>query len=170
MDIIYNDVIETLFSGEIGKYLPEGIAHSFPIIGMEDERIVDCFFLFSYSHEREQFNSPIARIVIDSYAKELVYYHTAEVEPFESDNEPHSFPLNFKHSKDERREALKKYQESYVLVRKFAFAEKLNSAEHDTLLSYMKAFNVLVAVHQKPFYVALSPTFFEWMTAILKSG
>lgn len=169
MILSYTTILETLLSGDIGKYVPEGIAHSFPIISRDNGRIVDCFFLFSYSRNSEEFNSPIARLAIDSIAKKLVYYQDDATMPFEPDNELHSYPLEFKHSKDERREALFKYQESYILVRKFAFIERIDTEKYNILSSYMKAFNVLVATHQKPFYVALSPEFFEWMTSTLKS-
>jgi hypothetical protein len=168
MALTYTHIIEVLMSGDIGKYVPEGLAHSFPVIGMENGKIVDCFFIFSYSRGKNEFNSPLARLAIDPIAKKLVYYRDVAESPFETDNESHSYPLEFKSSKDERRVALTKYEKRYVSVRKFAFAAELNAAQHDELLKYMKAFNVLIAATQRPFYIALSPSFFEWMIGMVK--
>jgi hypothetical protein len=168
MALTYNNIIEVLTLGDTGNYVPEGLAHSFPVIGMENGKTVDCFFIFSYSHGRNEFNSPIARLAIDPIAKELVYYRDATDSPFETDNEAHSYPLEFKYSKDDRREALTKYEKSYISVREFAFAAELNTVQHDYLLEYMKAFNVLVTATQRPFYIALSPSFFEWMIGLVQ--
>jgi hypothetical protein len=168
MALHYDDIIEVLMSGDIGKYIPEGLAHSFPVIGKENGKIIDCFFIFSYSHGKNEFNSPIARLAIDPIAKELVYYRDAASSPFESDNEAHSYPLEFKYSKDDRRDALMKYEESYMSVREFAFAAELNALQHDYLRNYMKAFNVLIAAAQRPFYIAVSPSFFEWMMGMVQ--
>lgn len=165
----YDDVLEALFSGDIGDYVPDGLAHSFPIIGKENGRIVDCFFIFSYSVEDEQFNSPIARIIIDSDTKELIHYRTADAEPFGSENLSDSYPLQFLRSSEERWEAYTAYQDTYVLVRRFAFTDELSPAEKNTLSDYMKALDALMAVHQKPFYRALSPAFFDWAARMLEA-
>lgn len=169
MAITYNEIIEALISGESGKYMPDGIAHSLPIIGKQDKEIIDCFFLFSYSYGRAQFNSPIARLANDSVSRKLIYYYDVNSRPFESDCESHSYPLNFKFSKDERRTAMEQYQDSYISVRAFAFAETINALQREVLMEYMKAFDMLVATSQKRFYVSLSPDFFEWMTHLLKA-
>jgi hypothetical protein len=168
MDVTYNDIIETLLSGDIGQYVPEGIAHSFPVIGREEETIVDCFFLFSYCYGKPMFNSPFARIAIDPYSRKLVYYYDSKTKPFGTEMESQSFPLEFDHSKDERREALKRYEELYVLVREFAFTNDLDAKQVSVLVEYMKTFDILVAVEMKPFYVALSPEFFALVTKALK--
>jgi TolB-like protein len=77
-------------------------------------------------------------------------------------------PIEFNYSKDERREALKRYEELYVPVREFAFNNDLDAKQVSVLLEYTKTFNILVAVEMKPFYTALSPEFFVWMTKALK--
>jgi hypothetical protein len=170
MPLVFNDIIEELLAGESGKYLPEGLAHSLPIIGRENGRTVDCFFIFSYCYGREEFNSPIAWLANDTAAKKLVYYYDVREKALLADSEPCSYPLDFKFSKDERRTALQTYQNLYVDVRNFAFSDNLDLDQKKKLFEYMRAFNTFVASSQKPFYVALSTEFFEWMTTKLQKG
>lgn len=169
MKLIYDNIIGTLMSEDIGKYVPEGMAHSFPIIGKENGRIIDCFFLFSYSHEKTRHNAPIARLAIDASSGDLVYYKDTQTIPTEANNETRSYPLEFTHSKDERRNAMQQYQDTYVLVREFAFANNLGSSEYDVLLNYMDAFEKLIPSNQKPFYYEISPAFFEWVETMKNS-
>jgi hypothetical protein len=170
MTITYNEIIDSLMMGESGKYLPVGLAHSLPIVGKYDNKIIDCFFIFSYSYGRGRFNSPIARLANDSTSKKLIYYYDNRDKPFETDHNSLSYPLDFKSSKDERRKALVKYQEYYIKVREFAFSQELNAEQKATLLEYMRLFSMLIAQSQKRFYIMLSLEFFEWMTKELKNN
>ena len=168
MELTYTDIIQSLMSDCIERYIPDGIAHSHPIIGQENGKIIDCFFLFNYSYKTAEFTTPTARLAIDPYDKELIYFYDSKTKPFETNMKTGSYPLKFAFSKDERREALRNYQISYVLVRKFAFADSLNPEQRKTLFEYLKSFNALIPTKQKPYYIMLSPEFFSWMTQMLK--
>jgi len=163
MDMAYEDIINTLVSEEVGgKYLPEGTSHSYPVIGIEEGVLVDCFFVYRYIPIRNEFTPPTQKIAINSCDKKNVYYENIGVINVESADSQAAIKIVSDYSKEERWLASKKYANLYMKVKTFAYHSQLSIEQQKTLCEYLKVFNVLVPKNQKAYYVELSPSFFEW--------
>jgi hypothetical protein len=169
MDITYEDIINMLISEEIGgKQFPDGTSHSYPVIGMEEGVLVDCFFIYHYIPAKNEFTLPTQKIAIDSYNKKIVYYGNIGTDRAESAESQATVEIVSDYSKEERWVASKEYADLYTKVRTFAYLSQLSPEQRKTLFDYLKVFSVLIPKNQKAYYVELSPSFFEWMTACLK--
>ena len=167
MDLTYNDIIQSLFANGVEQYIPDGMAHSYPIIGKENNQIVDCFFIYGYVPNRGEFYPPTGRIALNPKSKKLLFYYSSDEKPFLSNKEINVYQIISDHTKEERRDASLRYPDSYMKIREFAFCDSLSIEQKKILSEYQTIFSIIIPANQVVFYEALSPSFFEWMNNVL---
>jgi uncharacterized protein YegL len=168
----YNDIVKILFTEELSDYyFFYGSAHSRPIMGLEDGKMVDCFYLFAFSRRQSSYTYPFARLAIDPTAldgKRLVYYLTSKEKPFPTGKEGDLFPLDARHTNEELKELIGDYEKLYPRVREFAFRDNLSGEQRETLGKFYRTFGEINDDIQKVFYKDISPEFFAWAEGVMQ--
>jgi hypothetical protein len=161
MALSYREIIRTLSSENIESYVPDGVFYSRPVIGLYQDRIADCFFLYYYDAYTNTIGHPFARMAVDSENKSLVFYYPAKEKPFKS-----SLPENFV-SPIKYDETYKKwknsYERCYEKIRGFAFTSGIADEQRALLMDYWQSFGYITDKELKPFYAELSPEFWKWL-------
>jgi hypothetical protein len=159
MGMTYKEITRTLTSLE--TYVRSGVFYSEPVIGLFGDKIVDCFFLYSYNAETNVMYPPYGRIAVDSENKTPVYYYHIKEKPFKN-----SLPENFVSTvsrEEEYKKGRRSYESCYEQIRRFAFKTELPQEHKAVLMEYWRAFNVVIDRELKPFYAELSPEFWKWL-------
>ena len=152
----YREIIGALLNCESGKLIPEGTAYSFPLIARDDNgNLIDCFFLFSVEFPTGVASSPFARIGICPEQQKLVFYYTAEEQPFPSAENLTLPDLSF----DAYDKLIEDYERIYPIVREFAFSNLLIGDQRKFLREYFDTQCALFG-GQWVYYRHLSPQFF----------
>lgn len=163
----YSDVIKFLFSSRIEKYIPDGLFHSYPIIGRHEGRIVDLFFLYSFKTDLKEYNAPLALLCLDTGNEELVFHLPTAERPFSSELLEKSIYVDDNGQDFQTISALQReYEMLYGEVRRIAYSFALSAEQKSTLYSFLKVFNNLVEASLKPFYFELSKDFFDWAIGV----
>jgi hypothetical protein len=151
----YNDFLESLATPEIRKYVKEGISRSYPVVGQNDGKIVDVFFLYSVSlTDGDSAEAPISSLLIDATAKSLIKYEKCNPEKIDNS-------LNC--SSDDYWEADKEYRELYPQIRTFAFSKKISQSQKEILMAFTKVFRTLYNDSFYKLFNDLFNDFFKWM-------
>jgi hypothetical protein len=167
--VSYQDVLATLFSDGIRHYVPDGTTHSEPLIGLYQGNIVDCFFLYDCNFDDETVTVPHARLAVDSMNKTLVYYYSTEEKPFEcAAHTTKIFTVKEQLYDDTYKSYELMYETSYQEIRSFAFETAISKKQKEIVLKYLRAFNYMTDTIFKPFYIELSPEFFNWIKTACK--
>ena len=162
INMLYDDFLAALATPDISVYVKEGISRSYPVIGINNGNLVDCFFLYSVSLDNYDLaEGPVSVLTIDSISKTLVEYK--KTDPKDLDNS-----LNCEN--DEFWLADKEFREIYPKVRSFSFANNINQEQKEILQSFMRTFRLLVNDSFFELYKELCPDFFIWTEQILYKG
>lgn len=151
----YNDIISMLSIDEVHRYVRDGISHSYPVIGLYNDNIIDCFFLYCVSlSDENDAEGPFATLIIDSEKKNLLEYQ---------ETNPQILNNSLDCTDDEFWKADEDFEKLYPEVRSFAFSKSLTSSQKKLLISFVKTFDVLVNKSFYKIYRELFPDFFEWV-------
>lgn len=147
----------------IEEYVPDGVSLSHPVVDFRDERIVDCFLLFSTSRDGSKHTVPTARIIIDSEKKELVEFWTAEEMPFSVYDGTDYFTIDINDRNAENAQELEwEYQTLYIRIREIAFKDDLSTNDKEAVIQYIKSLKTVELKNMQPYLFELGRTFFEW--------
>ena len=161
--IEYQDIISVLLNGESGRYVPEGIAYSFPVTSRDHfGNLIDNFFLYGVDFSSGISPSPLAHIGIYSDTEKIAYYRTAEDIHF-PDQVQMSPPV---FSFDAYEQLSQAYETVYPKIRSFAFSPLLQADQRRLLLDFFKILQRLFKGHMC-YYRHISPIFFSWMIHML---
>ena len=151
----YDTFLEALATSEIRKYVRDGISYSYPVMGLCNGKLAECFFLYSVSlTDGNIAEGPISILHIDSEAKSLLNYH--ETTPSRLDNS-----LNCE--LDVFWEADRIFRELYPCIHRFAFSKTIKHSEAEMLKEFNRVFRVLVNNSFYELYKSLFGDFIRWM-------
>ena len=149
----YEDILSALSVPEINHYVRDGVSHSYPVVGLHDGKIVDCYFLYCVPlTEEDSAECPLATIIVDSKKQELKDY---------SKKEPNRMKISFTCDDETYWDADERFEELYPKVRSFAFSNNISPQQRESLKSFADIFEVLNYPYRK-IYRNLFPAFFEW--------
>ena len=165
MQITYRDIKRTLSHENIKGYVKEGMYYSKAVIGLSQKKIVDIFFLYYYDIKTDIVCPPFARIAVDSENKTLAYYNDIREKQFNCtmpDNFVSNIPYDNVYKKWEN-----VYEDCYCRIRDFAFEHTLTNTQQSILKEYDQSFDYIIDKEIKPYYIELSPEFWEWMGKVI---
>jgi len=165
MNIAYEKIKDVLSHDNISEFVPLGVFYSKAIISLFQDKIVDCFFLYSYNMRTEVVSTPYARIAIDFTNKSLAYYHHVDDKPFMQ-----SIPEDFFSSiiyDDIHKNWQNIYEKYYVEIRNFVFQENISDVQKAVLQDYKSSFEYIIDKEIQPYYYELSPGFWNWLEKML---
>lgn len=161
--IEYQDIIRVLLNGESGRYVPDGIAYSFPVASRDHfGNLIDNFFLYGVDFSSGISPSPFAHIGIYSDAEKIAYYRTSEDIHFP--DQVQTFPPEF--SFDVYEQLCQSYETDYPKIRSFAFSTLLQADQRKLLLDFFNTLQLLFK-GQMCYYRHIAPAFFSWMIHML---
>jgi hypothetical protein len=151
----YNRIISALYTPEISRYARDGVSHSYPVIGLHNGKIVDCFFLYCVSlSDAEYVEGPLSVLIIDSEEKTLIDYQ---------DVKPRKLNNSIECDDDVFWKADENFEELYPQVRSFAFSKNMSPSQIKVLNSFIKTFELLVNDSFLAVYKELFSDFFDWV-------
>lgn len=157
--IEYQNIINVLLNSESGRYVPDGIAYSFPVTSRDHfGNLIDNFFLYAVNYGSGISPSPFAHIGIYSDAEKIAYYRTAEDIHFP--DQAQMSPPGF--SFDTYEQLSQAYETNYPKIRSFAFSPLLQAEQRRLLLDFFKILQRLFE-GRMCYYRHIAPTFFSWM-------
>lgn len=161
--IEYQNIIRVLLNCESGRYVPDGIAYSFPVTSRDHlGNLIDNFFLYSVDFSSRITSSPFAHIGIYSDTEKIAYYRTAEDIHFPNQAQTSSPEFSF----DVYEQLSQTYETSYPKIRSFAFSTLLQIDQRKLLLDFFNTLRLLFK-DQMCYYRYIAPEFFSWMIHVL---
>lgn len=130
--------------------------------------VVDSIFLYGV-HTSPVKSRPLARVLFDAERGRLIDYMNARITDF-ADTEKYPFEEKIDYSLPsaravkEQADLIRKVDAMYPAVRKLAYRMDLTEDEKNTLAEYYDAFVQVSPAGLIPFYHALSPEFFNWLS------
>ena len=167
-EMSYEQIYKALMSEGIEEYVPDGDSLSHPVVNIREGRIIDCFLLFSVSHDGSKYTAPTARILIDSEKRELIEYKTADEMPFSVYDGTDYFINTIKDQDAKKDKEIEyEYQTSYLKIRKIAFKESIIKSDKEAIVRYIKLLKSVELEHLQPYLFELGQSFFEWAKNVL---
>lgn len=152
----YSSIIEVLLSDEVGNLVPEGVAHSFPVLSRDPfGNLIDCFFLYEIDLITGEDFPPYARVGIYTEHRRVAFYQTAKEIPF-------SKTAVKKSTSSIREKDILDYERLYPLIRSFAFDTDLDSDQTSLLTDYLNTSSLLFG-EQMQYYRDIASPFFRWI-------
>jgi hypothetical protein len=161
--ISYRQITDCLFSPQIEKYIPDGMAHSLAVIGKERDVLLDCFFIYSIDYTDKTYALPSIRLGINTENGVLGFCKTTQEMPFKSSAGKTSLRITLSIDFEKYVEYERSYQSLYPAVRDFAYKNGLTAEQKKTLAEYYRVLGLITDDTLKPFYRELSTSFFDWM-------
>lgn len=154
----YEKVISALSAPEISRYVRDGVSHSYPVVGLYDGKIADCFFLYCVSlSDKEYAEAPLYSLKVDSEDGTLKVCKETVAQKFnnslECDDE------TFWNANGE-------FEELYPKIRSFAFSKTIDPLQRETLTKFVRTLKVLVNNSFYSIYVELFTEFFNWVDEV----
>lgn len=161
--IEYQNIIGTLLNSESGKFIPDGMAYSFPVATRDPfGNLIDNFFLFGVEFPSGIPVSPSAHIGIYTDIGKIAYYCAAEDVQFPIEASTNPPVLSY----EDYEQLSQSYEALYPSVRSFAFSKILKTEQRKLLLDYFNTQRLLFA-GQMCYYRHIAPAFFSWMIHML---
>ena len=142
--------MRAMFSPNIERYIPDGVAYSMPVPGVCNGLLVDCVFL--YLIEGMNARAPISVLKINSDTQTLVQRTLSEMRetvPIVVLNEKNDVLVNV-------------YKELYALVRDM-FGNRALNPDVSTVKRFNKTLLDLAGKEMIKIYKIASPEFFDWI-------
>ncbi len=169
IEMSYDQIYKALMAEGIEEYVPDGVSLSHPVADFRKGRIIDCFLLFSTSHDGSKYTVPTARILIDSEKKELIDFRTVEEMPFSVYNGTDYYTNDTNNQDSERLKEIElEYQELYMKVRKIAFKDNPSVSDRELIVQYIRSLKAVEYKDMQPYLFELGKTFFEWAKSVIK--
>ena len=161
----YDQVIRTLFSPEIEKYIPDGVGHSIPIMTKNNGKIIDNFFIYSKSLDGRFCNVPFATIGIYAEEGKLVYYKKLQDSKlfvnYCTDNG--IIKLSNSICAESKKMIWSEFKGRYEPLRNFVYVDTLTNDQKKTLSRFRSLLTMIIDEKMLPIYTALFPDFFKWL-------
>ena len=156
----YEEILSALAVPEINHYVRDEVASSYPVVGLYDGKIVDCYFIYCVPlTEEDNAEGPLAVLIVDSENQKLNEY-----------SEKESTKIDVISSCDDENfwKADERFEELYPMVRSFAFSKSISQSQKESLKLFLDTFDMLVSCSLRKIYVELFPDFFEWANEICR--
>lgn len=168
-ELTYDKIYKTLFVEGIEEFVPDGVSISHPVVDLRDGHIVDCFILYSQTHDRTMYTVPTARIIIDAERKKLIDFKSTEEQPFSVYDGIDYFTNDIDIGKKNDAQMLEQeYQNLYMEIRKIAFKKDVTSSEKEIIIRYIKSMKTVEYIHLQSFLYELGKNFFQWAKNALR--
>lgn len=153
----YAQHIYDAFNGEVDYLLP----------ALENGMMVERSFVSNI--DRTCKYRPFAWIGIDSETGEFLYYKHCLCEDFiDTQAYPPESVIKAEYITERTLEEQIEYDKElwrlYSIIREYAFSETLTDEQKEVLRKYREIWEKTVLLDLKPYYEALSPEFFEWLS------
>lgn len=153
----YQSIVAGFLNGEAGKYIPDGMAFSFPVATRDpDGAVIDNFFVYGVDLRTAAASSPAAYIGMYSETGKIAYYRTAGDVRFPEEAPSEALPY------EEFTQLTGDYARLYPAVRRFATAPMITGEQRALLLEYFDVQRRLFA-DQMGYYRGMAPAFYSWM-------
>ena len=148
----------TIMRTECKDFLREGLYCSEPILSLEEERLIDNYFIYASNYDGSIVTKPLIRFGIDSELEGVKYImnHLPE---------ENGYPIsNVKAKLINEKDIYEKYEELYPCIRSFAFVEKCTLEQKEQLKEYINILHDLSGSELWKIYKKIGAPFFDWIT------
>lgn len=148
-----------LCNGCIGHLIPK----------CENGKIIECSFVRSANAAAKR--RPFAWVGLDPNSGAVLYYKHCAYEDFMcTEKYPPTTVISgeyvTKRTVEQQQQYEKQLFDCYMKLRDFAFEKELGKEQRDIAKTFKEMWNITVLNDLKPYYQALSPEFFEWLSEV----
>lgn len=157
------EIKSKIFLTDAKEYIYDGMCISEPIMTMQNNRIIDNYFIYACDETQVNFSRPLLCFGIISEKNKLDYV-TRETNITEE-----TATLKTKKDTEIVNKSYELYSKIYPKVREFAF-EDCNEEQKQLLKDYLDNLFIISGEILWDYYKKLFPSFFEWANNAIEQG
>lgn len=151
-----------VFKTECENLILDGLCCSEPIMTMQDEKIVDNYFVYGLDRDKQEYTGPIVSFGILSERCEVAYVNKSLTSCYGENDYIRAENWN-----EYDKKSYSEYVSSYEKVRAFLFNKNCSGTEKLELEKYITSMEKIIDDALLPIYKDLFSDFFKWAFSVL---